>query len=440
MRLLISAAAVAAAAAVAVTASWGSAADPTLGGAAAVVPSDAVAFAAIDTDTSSAQSQALNALLAKFPNLVTQLQQRFDQHTGLSWQNDVEPALGGELDLAVLPGSTPELVGLTQPADASKLAALVAKAGNGLVTRTVGGWTAIADSTSALDALTNATATLAQNDTYVEATSRLAGDALVRAYANGAEGQQLLASLHGTAPSTPAKLQWASADVVAESDGLKLQAFAQTTAPSPAAYSAQLPSEIPSGALFVADFQANGDASAQSSSRLPAQLQALLAQLRPALGGETALYVSSGLPPTVTLVTHPADPQAAYTAIDGAVSSLASTGGIFSMIKPPLPYAVVDGALVVSTSTAGIQDYRSSGDKLSSDPAFEEAAQASGLLPGQTTGFVYANLADVLPLVQMLGPAAGISVPAGLDALRTLTAFGGRSGELTTGTVFLEIK
>ena len=341
----------------------------------------------------------------------------------------------------MLPGSKPELVGLTQPADPSKLAALVAKAGHGLVTRTVGGWTAIADSTSALDALTNATTTLAQDSTYVEATSRLAGDALVRAYANGTEAQQLLGSLRGTTPSMPAKLEWASADVVAGSDGLKLEAFAQTTAPAPAVYSAQLPSEIPSGALVVVDFQANGDASVPSSlSKLPKQLQELLATLRPALGGETGIYVSAGLPPTVTLVTHPADPQAAYTAIDGAVASLASKGGIFSVIKPPLPYAVVDGALVVSTSTGGIQGYSSSGDKLSSDPVFEEAEQASGLAPGQTNGFVYVNLKDALPLVQAFGPMAGITVPSGLDALQTFTAFGGSSGRLTTGTVFLEIK
>jgi hypothetical protein len=431
MRVKIPAAvaAVAVAAAIVVSAGWGSgarsAADPSLGGAAAVVPADAVAFAAIDTAVSSAQSQAVTALLAKFPNLVTQLQQRFEQRTKLNWQTDVQPALGSELDLAVLPGAKPELVGLTQPADPSKLAALVAKAGHGLVTRTVGGWTAIADSTSALDALTNAMSALAQDSTYIEATSKLAGDALVRAYVKGA---------------APAKLQWASAEVVAESNGLKLQAFAQTTAP-PAVYSAQLPDEIPSGALAVVDFDANGDASAlPAATKLPKELQALLATLRPALGGETALYVSGGLPPSVTLVTHPADPQASYTAIDQAVASLASKGGIFSVIKAPLPYAVVDGALVVSTSTLGIQDYRAAGGKLSADPAFEEAEQASGLAPGQTTGFAYVNLQGALPLVQMLGPLAGIKVPAGLGALGTLTAFGGRSGQLTTGTVFLEIK
>src|SRR5665213_517594 len=156
------------AAAVIVTAGGArNAGDRTVGGAASVVPANAVAFAAIDTDGSSAQSQTVNALLAKFPNLVTQLQQRFEQQTKLSWANDILPALGSELDLAVLPGSPPELVALTQPADPSKLTALVANAGHGLVMRAVGGWTAIAGSTPALDALTNATATLAQDATYV---------------------------------------------------------------------------------------------------------------------------------------------------------------------------------------------------------------------------------------------------------------------------------
>jgi Protein of unknown function (DUF3352) len=444
MRMKIPAAVLAAgvAAAVIVTAGGArNAGDPSLGGAAAVVPADAVAFAAIDTDATSAQSQAASGLLAKFPSLVTQLQQQFEQKTGLNWANDVAPALGSELDLALLPGPKPELVGLTQPADPSKLAALVAKAGHGLVSRTVGGWTAIAASASALDALTNATATLARDDTYVEATSHLAADALVRAYANGAEAQQLLASLRGTAPAAPAKLVWASAGVVAGSDGLELETFARTSEPAAAAYAAQLPDEIPSGVLAVVDFQAAGAAAVPpASSKLPQALQQLLAKVGPALGGETALYVTAGLPPAVTLVTHPADPRAAYAAIDGAIASLAGGGGIFSVIKPPLPYAVVDGALVVSTSTAGIQAYGAAGPKLSADPAFEEAEQASGLAPGRTTGFAYADIGDALPLVQALGPVAGITVPSGLGALRTLTAFGGASGDLATGTVFLEIK
>ena len=240
MRALISASAVAAQLAAAGCGGLAARGNPTVGAAAAVVPSDAVAFVAIDTDTSSGAVAGPERAAREVPEPRHAAPAAVRAAHEPQLANDVEPAFGDELDLAVLPGSTPELVGLTQPADPSKLAALVAKAGHGLVTRTVGGWTAIADSTAALDALTNATGTLAQNDTYVEATSALAGDALVRAYANGPEAQQLLESLRGATPSTPAKVQWASADVVAESGGLKLQALREDSPPAPpsAAYAA----------------------------------------------------------------------------------------------------------------------------------------------------------------------------------------------------------
>ena len=77
----------------------------------------------VDTDVSSGQWQAVDALLAEVPAhdaLLTKLQQSFEQKTKLSWADDVKPALGPELDLVVLPAAAngkPELVGLAQPAD-----------------------------------------------------------------------------------------------------------------------------------------------------------------------------------------------------------------------------------------------------------------------------------------------------------------------------------
>jgi hypothetical protein len=418
MRVIISAAVAAATAAVIVTASSGGTTRTS------VVPANAIAFAAIDTDASSAQSQAAQALLGKFPNLVARLQQAFATQTKLNWQTDIEPALGGELDVALLPGTTPQLVALTQPADPSKLAALVTAAGHGLVTRTVAGWTAIAESTAALDALTNATTTLAQNSTYVAATSSLADDALVRAYA---------------APTQLPQLKWAAADVVATGGGLKVQTFAETTAPAPTAPT-QLQTKIPAGVLAVADFQADtGAALPAAVTKLPQQAQALLAGVRTALGGETAVYVSAGLPPSVTLVTHPADPQAALAVIDQAVASLSAKGGIFSILHGPLPHATVDGALVVSTSQLGIAGF-GSGAALSADPAFTTAMAAAGA-PAQTTGFAYVDLKTAIPLVESLATLAGAKLPpslqtSGLSSLHSLTAFSTGS----SFTVYLALK
>src|SRR5438105_2650675 len=130
-RTLIPAAAVAAAVAI-VTAGCGAAgASPgSVNGAATVVPANAVAFVAARTDLSSSQWHSLGDVLLRG------LQER----SQLSWTNDIRPALGDEVDIAVLPGAN--VVALTQPRDTSKLASLAAK--YNLVTRDVGGWTAIA--------------------------------------------------------------------------------------------------------------------------------------------------------------------------------------------------------------------------------------------------------------------------------------------------------
>ena len=103
---------------------------------------------------------------------------------------------------------------------------------------------------------------------------------------------------------------------------------------------------------------------------------------------------------------------------------------------------VFGGQLIISTSQQGIADFRSAGPKLSSDPSFTAALKASSM-PSQTTGFLYANLARSLPLVQAIGPLLGLKLPAlgatDLSALKTLTAYATRVGDESAFTVFLEV-
>jgi len=503
MRAMISAAAVAAAI-VLTAAGCGGAGAPgsgaDLGGGASVVPANTVAFVALDTDVSSGQWQAVDQLLQKFPahdQLLTQLQKSFEQKTSLSWNNDVKPALGNELDLAVLPGATPQLVVLTRPADQAKFGLLVAKlegsSNGGGFYRQIGGWTVASESSAALDAVQNATATLAADNTYQDANGHLAGDSLARAYANGAEAQQLLGSLPGqsqvaaTGASRRAKpvaggpnipviepqaFQWGAADVVAVGGGLKVEAFARSAAPVAAIlqksslaqtpippYTAHLVDEIPAGALFVADFQvAQGEFELGDPSKLPKPVQQLLqaapqlsGQLDSILGGETAIYVRPSLPvPEVTLVTQPADTQAAVVALDSVVAALkgaaAGAAGPLGTLGSSVQvyHALLGGELVVSTSQQGIADFRSAGPRLSGDPVFTGAMQAAGV-PQQTTGFVYVNLEATLPLVTGIAALAGVTLPPalqgdGLKPLQTLTAFADRTRDESSFTVFLAVK
>src|SRR5256885_3277238 len=104
-RVISPAAAVAAAAAIltAGCASAGASGPGSLDGAAAIAPANAVAFIAASTDLGSSHWHGVGKqFMTKFKSLA--------------------PALGSELDVAVLPSKA--VVGFTQPQDSSKLAAL----------------------------------------------------------------------------------------------------------------------------------------------------------------------------------------------------------------------------------------------------------------------------------------------------------------------------
>jgi hypothetical protein len=412
-----------------------------------------VAFVAASTDLGSSQWHGLGK------SLLTQFQ-------------TLGPALGGELDVAVLPGK--QVVGFTQPDDASKLAALAKK--YGVQTRVIGGWTAIAKTSAALDTVANATAHLSGDANFTAAMKQLPDNALVRAYVTGRATQDVLTSVPGALQTiavpndihyrltktvstnrllrfaATTNFQWLAADLTSTKDGLKLEAFAHSDGlvasvtqpryvvqPTPQ-YTPALIDEIPSGALAVVDFQA----SPGMFEDLP-QLPAALGKLFPAgnstdipllfdtvVGGETAIYVRPALPtPEVTLVTQPSDTAKASQALDQIVADLPAT----SMLAGVKLYrTTIGGQFVVSTTQQGLDDFRGGGAKLSSDPSFQAAQRSAGMGAG-TNGFVYANVKDALPLLSL----AGVKLPAGLPSLGTFLAYGGTGSGESTFTAFLGV-
>src|SRR5436190_4558973 len=482
MRWFVPAAALVAAVALTTTGCAGAGATTaaSLGGAASLVPTDAVACVAVETDAASGQWDAADALLRKLPAhdaLLVKLREGLEAHAKLSWADDVRPALGPEVDLVALVGPPAQIVLLTQPADGGKLDALLAKLGGGLESRQVGGWTAVSKSSAALDALEHVAAPLADSAAYQDATSKLAGAALVRAYVNGASAQRLLASLPGQVRATvplvrgrfrgyrgsnfnvkafvPERFAWGAADVVAEGDGLRLQAFTRAAPAAQAAvsharlvqlrtrsYTSLLVDEIPADVLAVADFQAATTGFEEAApSTLPRWLRTLRAKapnvpsdLDTLLGGETAIYIRPGLPvPELTLVTQPADVEQAIGVLPDVLSELKAAFPMLAQLS--LHHSVIGGQLVVSTSEQGIAAFSSAGPKLSADAAFQDATKAADM-PQQTTGFVYANLARALPLVALLAPGGGLG---DLSALQSLTAYGTRDGADSSYTAFLGV-
>jgi hypothetical protein len=420
-----------------------SAAPPALGGGAAVAPANAAAFVALDSDLGSSQWQAVDSLLTKVGAL-SQLQQSFQQRTGLGW-DALRSALGPETDVVVLPAASdgkPQVVLLTRPANGAAFEALVHEAAPSAAIEQVGGWTAVSDSQAALDAVKGATTHLSTDPSYVEATGKLTDGAFAQVYANGAEAAQLASSLGRQAGSS--RVVWAAGELVAQDGGVTVDGYVrrdgnvQTTQP----YASDLVDRIPSGSLAVADFQAG-------HGNLPASADPLLGALgkvASALGGETAVYVTPDRPfPAVTLVTHASDPQAVVDALSQALASAGSAvggdatgsfplGAILGSLR--LSHEIVGSDLVVSTSQSAIDAFAGGGAKLASDPAFLAAG-----IPSRTTGFVYANLKDAAPYLQaLLASASKTSGSLDLGALQSLAAYGtGTSGSVSHFTASLRV-
>jgi len=429
-------------------------------GAASLVPGNAVAFVAASSDLTSGQWHAVGKVLLN----------EIERKTKLTWATDIQPAVGDEVDVAVLPGD--EVVALTQPHDEAKLAALAQK--YNCKTRKVGDWTAIAQSDAVLNELGPSALSLAENQLFRAAMDRIPSDALVRAYVSGAKADDLIESLPGQMETSIAPMgvnyrygqprvkrpaaatiawvefRWAAVALTDEKGGLKLEAIARTgelTSPGPpryivqpgAAYVPALTDEIPADVLAVLDFPVPTGAFELVSKLPPALLKlfgkdafGLPNELDTLLHGETALYVRAGLPmPEVTLVTLPSDTAAASATLDDLLRALPES----SMLKGlRLHRAIIGGQLVVSTTDRGIGDFRGGGPKLSAAPSFLEARKLSGM-PDETTGFAYVDAKAALPLLRL----AGMKLPADLPDLRTLIAYGAQGANERTYTAFLQV-
>ena len=180
----------------------------TIGGGASIAPANAAAFVAIDSDVSSDAVESRR----RPPRPVAVL--RRGRQRGCARSSSSERSSAGTTTSSRrsapsstssrFPGTKPRLVGLTHGGDQAKLDALLGKAGHGIVSKQIDGWTAFAQTQAALDRVTHATTKLAGDATYQAAAAKLADDALVRAYANGADAPAaLLASRHGRAQPCP---------------------------------------------------------------------------------------------------------------------------------------------------------------------------------------------------------------------------------------------
>jgi hypothetical protein len=456
---------------------------------ASLLRADTLAFVSIDSDLGSAQWQQTDELLKKFParaKLLAYLRGELKKN-GLTYEDDLAPALGPEVDVAVgdVPAS-PAFAVMTKPDDADKLKALVAKLNKDesrpAVYREVNGWYLVSQSQAMIDRLlkSGSESSLADEHAFTDAMNEVAGDGLVKAYVNGAQlGRALSAIPSGGAAASGLgldKLEFLAATLTAESDGVRLSGAGKGEGiqklPGGGSFAPKLVADIPAGALAVLDFRGGelGSGALQSLRSNPLFQQGLQ-QLEQKLGvtldevlalfrGEVAFYVRPGAPiPELTLVTESSDEQQAFAIVDKLVTHIAALTHAqvsFSTTQQDgvsvktadfgrftIQYAAFAGKLVVTSGPSGIRDLRSSGDKLPGDPVYKDARNAAGA-PGETSGFLYVNLQDSIRLIAAFLGTRGTNVPSdlqpNLEPLRSLFAYATAEGNVGKLTAFLQLK
>jgi hypothetical protein len=405
-------------------------------GAAALVPADVAAFVSLNTDADSDQVQQLRDVAERFPIARDGLDRIVQELTAedLSWEEDVDPAVGPELAIAVLTDHE-SFVGLTQPDDVAKLNALLATADVEVMTREVQGWRVFgeADDLDAFEAARGGES-LADSDAYADAFDGLADDALAKVYVSGAAFEELAGELGAPAQSA-GTFDTAAFVLEAVDDGVRLDGRSTGVEGVPEAFEPQLLERVPDDAFLAASFggldELLSDLRSGNLPFLPEIEQAIgvtLDELGSLFSGEAVLYARSAVPfPEVTLAVRPDNPAGSLETLRKLADALAgATGSSVQRAEVDgldvqyveiegirIQFTNVDGVVLVTSGIAGVRDFREDGDKLTGTDAYEEAAGDAGL-GDRTNGLVYINFAEALPVIEGLAGLAGEPPPAEL--------------------------
>lgn len=462
-----------------------------------VAPASADAFLAFDTDFDGEQWQAAEELVDRFPGgdgFVRMLLSDLEGEEGIDFEADVKPALGPEVDIVVFNldprADAPDVVALTQTPDEAKLKALLDKGDDPTVYRMVDDWALIAESEEVLDRFEREreAGTLADEDRFADAMEGLPEDAVLKIYVNGrlfdrladAPGLAEQAELARCAPGAAA--QGFGVAVRAEQEGVRFETTAVVEDGGAAfeSYEAELPSALPAGALVYFSFNNLADpvrAFLDCAGNANQDVDRGIAQAELALGvsleedvlplfeneGALAVYpVEGGGPiPTVSLVLQVENEENARETVDRLIERLSQfeegvgvtetdVGGVeatrvtFPGDQFSLVYAVFDGLLVASTTEEGIAGVSDDGERLADDAVYEQAHDSADA-PDETTGFVYANLAEGLPyLLDTIeaseDEAAPTQVRENLEPLRSLFVWGSQDDNRSRAAGLLRIE
>ena len=195
---------------------------------ASLAPADALAYATLTTDESSGQWQAAERLIDRIPGardgLTTTLADALAKE-GLSWKDDVAPAIGPEV-VVVVTADAKSIV-LTKPESEERLTALLAKADTPVARAKVEGWTALAEQQADLTSYQASLAdgTLVADDRLSAGFAALPNEALARVWVDlSALTKQLGQAFAQAAGSEQLDVgvDWLSAALAAEDAGVRL--------------------------------------------------------------------------------------------------------------------------------------------------------------------------------------------------------------------------
>jgi hypothetical protein len=435
---------------------------------AALAPADALGFASIATDESSPQWEAAGRLLDRVPGaresfagFISELESE-----GTTWEADVAPAIGDELVFVLT--AERQVVALVKPHDEQKLRALIAKSDRPSVLRSVSGWTAISESTSAMTVYEAALrkGTLAGSDSLADGFGALPDQTLARLWVDVAAATRHLGeAFQSASQEVDLGMDWLSAAVSAEDEGIRLALGTRTPDGGGTRYEPELFARVPADAVVALSFGGTQGLLDRVQGSLPIddiaeQVEATsgvsVDGFLDALSGEGLLYVRAGdRIPEVTLVLAPPDAEKAWETVDRAAHSLARQvdAEVESVTEDgrevrrvavrdfTLRYARLDeDTVVVTTGAGGIRMFADEGPKLVTSDAYLRAAEEVGLHE-RTSGFVYLDIDGLLPLVEGLAGEEQVP-PDARDVVEALDSFilqSSADGDTTTVSGFVRL-
>jgi hypothetical protein len=418
---------------------------------ASLAPKDALGFVTIVTDEGSDQWRRADRLLALFPDaresVVSEIEQGLTDE-GLSWDEDVAPALGSETVVVVTKDT--KVVVFTKPDDPAALEKLVASSDTPLVTDTVSGWTAMTETRADLDGYRASVAqgTLETVETFRSSMAALPAGALARGWADLRNvTEQVTQALDAIEQAKEIEVEDLAAAVSAEDDGVFLSVGVRgPDAMGSTSYEPTLLTQVPANAVLALSFggtQGTLDKVERSvdlegiSGFLDDMIGVSFDGVLEALSGEGVLYVREGTDdfPEITLVLDP-DADETWASIEKAARKIATDAGgrvetgtqggrtVNRLVLEELTvvYTRVDSdVILVSTGTEALDQYLGDGAKLEDESTFRNAADRVDL-GDRTNGFVYVDIDGLIPFVESLAgpdtvPADGREVLSSLDSV-----------------------